>query len=113
LLTLAEHSGRQVCNTQSRVCLVHMLTACPGRSVCGDAEVVRVDLYLRLLCIVQLRHDLDQCERRVPAVILVERGNSDKAMDAVLGAEQTIGAATPEDDGGAPRPTLPAPGGVP
>src|SRR5215471_12287017 len=49
VLTLHDDPGRKVCDTHSRVCLVHMLTACAGRSVCVDAEVVRVDLYLRLL----------------------------------------------------------------
>ena len=72
-----------------RLRFVDVLAARPGRAVGVDPQVLRVDLDLgvRLL---QLGHDLNQRERGVPAVILVEGRDSHQAVDAMLGPEQAV-----------------------
>ena len=50
-----------------------MLPTGAGGPVCVDPKILRVDDHRTLVGALQLRHHLDQGERGVAAVVLVER----------------------------------------
>ena len=70
----------------------------------GRAERVRPDLVpveLDLDVVVGLRHDLDQRERGLAAVLGVVRRDPDEAVDAALDAQPAVGEAARDLDRGA------------
>ena len=74
-----------------------MLAARPLRAVRVDPDVVPVELDLDV--VVGLRQDLDEGERRLAALLRVERADPDQAVDAALGAQPAVGAPPVDRDG--------------
>ena len=89
-----------------RVGLVDMLPAGAGRPIRVDAQILRVDHHRTLVGALQLRHHLDQRERGVAAVVLVERRDADKPVHAVLRTHQPVCARAAHDEGDALQPRL-------
>jgi len=81
-----------------------VLTARAGRAVGIDAQVLGVDVDLLFLALVQLGHNLDQRERGVPAVVLVEGRDPHEPVHTVLRPQQAISALAAEDHRGALEP---------
>ena len=88
--------GRCVMRTAESV----LLTCCPpapGRAIGIDAQVVGVDLDLDV--VLDLGHDLDQREGRLPTLLRVVGADAHQAVDAALGPQPAVGAATVDGDG--------------
>src|SRR5438105_2584071 len=92
LVLAGDHdAGRQVRDADRRLGLVDVLAARPARAIGVDTKVLGVDRDHRLL-LFQLRHHLNQSKRRMAPMVLVEGRDPDQPVDAVLGAQQPVGA---------------------
>ena len=81
--------GRQVGQAHGRVGLVDVLAAGALRAEGVDPDLVPVELDLDV--VVDLGQDLDQGERRLAAVLRVERADAHEPVDAALGAQPAVG----------------------
>ena len=89
LLAGDDDARRQVRQAHRRVRLVHVLAAGAAGAVGVDAQVLVLDLDVDV--VVDLRDGLDGRERRLAALVGVERGDAHKAVDAALGLEHSEG----------------------
>src|SRR5947208_3726956 len=76
-----------------------VLPAGPARAVDVDFQVLWADLDVG--CLLDLRDDLDQCERRMPPMGLIEWRQPDQSVDATLRTEPAEGALAGNSDGDA------------
>jgi hypothetical protein len=76
-------------DAHGRVGLVDVLAARAGGAIGVDLQVVVLDLDVAR--VLDDRRDLDARERRLAAVLRVERGDAHEPVDALLGGEQAIG----------------------
>src|SRR5579859_7395249 len=86
-----DDAARDVRDPDRRLGLVDVLAAGAAGAVGVDPDVVGVDLDHGLL-LLQLGQHLDQREGGVTAVVLVEGRDPHQPVDAVLGAQQPVGA---------------------
>src|SRR6266446_9098837 len=82
--------------TDRRVRRVDRLAAGTGRAVHVDLEVLLGYLEVYVLVLEQ-RDDVHRCERRVPPLVRVERGDPHQAMHAVLRGKHAV-RETPVND---------------
>ena len=80
----------QVGEPDRRVGLVDVLAAGALAAVRVDPDLVPVELDLRIV-VVDLRHDLDEGERRLAAVLGVVRADPHEPVDAPFGAQPAVG----------------------
>ena len=78
--------------------LVDVLAAGAAGLVGFDAQVFGFDLDIDLLVGRDLGNDVDRRERRVPAVLLVERRHPHEAVDAALALEHAVGVLPADED---------------
>jgi hypothetical protein len=89
VLTAHDDVGREVRDPDRRVCLVHVLSAGPGRAKRVHADVLGVDVDLD--GVVDLRKHVHGRERRVPAALRVERRDPHEPVHAALDLQVAVG----------------------
>ena len=90
VLALGHDAGRDVRQADGRVGLVDVLAAGARGAERVHPDLVPVELDLDVA--LDLGQDLDEGERRVAALLRVERADPHQAVDAALGLELAVGA---------------------
>ena len=96
VLTLDDDARREMRDTDRRLRTVDVLPARPRRTVGVDAQIVRIDGHLDLLC---LRQDSDRHRRGVDAPAGLGDGNALDAMRPALILEFTVCTGTADEKG--------------
>ena len=91
--------GRDVRDPHRRVGRVHRLPAGAARAVDVDPQLVGRDLDVLLVRLLEHRDHVERRERRVPALLRVERADANEPVDAALGGQQPVDVRAPHGEG--------------
>ena len=86
-------------DSDSRVGLVDMLTACAAGAVCGDLKVLVAELDLFCLC--KFGHYFDRSKGGLASSCGVKGGYADETVNAVLALQVSVSVCALDGDGGA------------